>query len=167
MEEIHVEINDFSSIGLTFDLPKGGLPRVMEVLGDSQCKESVHLDDELLLVAGKNLKNDGNAEKFKFIIKKEMDKKKSFHLTFLRKKTADQRCETNNDSCEEKKDEEEVATNQINEAERLGVDTAMEAEVPENEEKEEEAESNRGSCDTSRLLSNHSKADDASNIQGK
>lgn len=166
MEEIHVQINDFSStIGLKFHLPNGGLPQVVEVLGYSQCKDRVHLHDELLLVAGKNLKTDGNAENFKSIIKKQMDKKKSFRLTFLRKKTVVQRRETNNDSCEEKKDEE-VETNQVNKAERLGVDTSLQTEVLMNEEKEEEAESNRGLCDTSRLLSNHSKADDASIVQG-
>lgn len=165
IENVHVQINDFSSLGLKFTLPKGGLPRVTEVKDNSQCKELVHLGDELLLVGEANLKNDGNAEKFKAFIKTQMDKKKSFQLLLLRKKIATQQRETTNESCEEKKDEE-AATIKENEAERLGVDTALEAEIPMDEEKDEEAESNRGSCDSSRLLNNPSKADDASNVQG-
>lgn len=125
----------------------------------------MHLGDELLLVGEANLKNDGNAEKFKSIIKKEMDKKKPFHLLLLRKKTVTQKHETNNESCEEKK-EEEAVTKEVNEAEQLGVDTALQTEVARSEDKEEEAKSNGESCDTSRLISNLSNADDASNVQG-
>lgn len=186
MESVVVEINDFSSLGLKFGLSNEGcLPRVTQVFDNSQCKGRVHLDDELLLVDGKNLKDDGKVDKFKSIIKKQMDAKKPFHLSFLRKKTEAQQLQAD-ESCEEKTEEvnQEIKESEVQESREgkkevvaqangqhqvppLDLDTALNAEISFNEEKkEEEGQANKGSCETWRQMSNLSNADDASDVQG-
>ena len=97
MEITCVEIKNLSSLGIKFYGVKEGMPGVTCINETSQCKERVHLDDELLAVDETNFKIDGKTDKYLSIIKNKMEKKKSFHLTILRKKTQEQRLEVEKD----------------------------------------------------------------------
>ena len=88
MEQIIVQIKEFTSLGLTFSLPPGKLPTVTSILDGTQCKEYVLVHDELLEIDGVNSKTkEDNHKKFERIITEKLNARDPFNLVFLRRKS--------------------------------------------------------------------------------